>query len=163
MGHPMSPQVTMKASSRSEGTFPAESSWRWIPIPDTTQITGGWDRVMRPETFILLYIIILYIIILYIIILYIMHYILYIIIYCYNMVGSSLNSTKTPRCSHWDDFFWCFFNELFWGMCFFFSWAKRWRDGFSRSVTPLCPAIQKLEQDRNYQNYHILAACQLDL
>ena len=34
-------QVTMKASSRSEGTLPAQSSWRWIPIPDTTQITGG--------------------------------------------------------------------------------------------------------------------------
>ena len=39
-------EVTMKPSSRSEGTFPAQSSWRWIPIPDTTQITGGWDRLM---------------------------------------------------------------------------------------------------------------------
>lgn len=35
--------VTMKPSSRSEGTLPAQSSWRWIPIPDTTQITGGGD------------------------------------------------------------------------------------------------------------------------
>ena len=43
-GHPMA-QVTMKPSSRSEGTLPDQSSWRWIPIPDTTQITGGWEKL----------------------------------------------------------------------------------------------------------------------
>jgi len=33
--------VTMKPSNR-EG-LPSQSTWRWIPIPDTTQITGGGD------------------------------------------------------------------------------------------------------------------------
>lgn len=32
-------KVTMKPSNR-EG-LPSQSTWRWIPIPDTTQITGG--------------------------------------------------------------------------------------------------------------------------
>lgn len=32
-------KVTLKPSHR-EG-LPSQSTWRWIPIPDTTQITGG--------------------------------------------------------------------------------------------------------------------------
>ena len=41
----------MKITSKSQDTVPAGSSWRWIPIPDTAQISGGgeglcsWDAV----------------------------------------------------------------------------------------------------------------------
>ncbi|CAK8991975.1 unnamed protein product [Durusdinium trenchii] len=43
--------VTMKITSKSGDTEPAGSTWRWIPIPDTAQISGGgeglcsWDAV----------------------------------------------------------------------------------------------------------------------
>lgn len=39
----------MKITSKSQDALPAGSSWRWIPIPDTAQISGGrlaktwWD------------------------------------------------------------------------------------------------------------------------
>jgi len=43
--------VSMKVQSKTDGTLPEGSAWRWIPIPDTAQITGGgagtcaWDAV----------------------------------------------------------------------------------------------------------------------
>ena len=35
--------VSMKVQTKTDGTAPQGSTWRWIPIPDTAQISGGGE------------------------------------------------------------------------------------------------------------------------